>query len=64
MADSFYTGAGLRLQRVDGDMAAYVWRKATSQGLIALPVHDEFIASAGRDMARVRGWMDEAFERF
>lgn len=61
--DAFGSGAGLRLQRIDSEMAAYVTRRAVQYGVVALPVHDEFIARQGRDADLVKGWMHEAFER-
>jgi hypothetical protein len=63
IADALHSGAGLRLQRIDSDMAAYVTRKAVKEGIVALPVHDEFIVRRGRDADLVQGWMHEAFER-
>jgi hypothetical protein len=63
IADALHSGAGLRLQRIDSDMAAYVTRKAVKEGIVALPVHDEFIVRQGRDADLVQAWMHEAFER-
>jgi hypothetical protein len=54
----------LRLQRIDSDMAAFVAKKATREGIVALPVHDEFIAPKGRAIDRVKELMMEAFDRF
>lgn len=61
IGDAFCSGAGLRLQSVDADMAAYVSQRAIREGIVALPIHDEFVARRGRDADRVKEFMEESF---
>lgn len=42
-ADQFGTGAGLRLQRMDSDLAEAVMLRFADKGYACLPVHDSFI---------------------
>ncbi|GAA0310682.1 hypothetical protein [Rhodovulum strictum] len=42
-ADHFGTGAGLRLQRMDSDLAEAVMLRFARMGYACLPVHDSFI---------------------
>ncbi|PKP98986.1 MAG: hypothetical protein CVT74_09280 [Alphaproteobacteria bacterium HGW-Alphaproteobacteria-13] len=42
--DAFGTGAGLRLQRQDSDLALAIITNMRECGITALPVHDSFIA--------------------
>lgn len=42
--DAFGTGAGLRLQRRDSDLALAIITNMRKRGITALPVHDSFIA--------------------
>lgn len=42
-ADHFGTGAGLRLQRMDSDLAEAVMLRFADMGYACLPVHDSFI---------------------
>src|SRR5262249_50024827 len=43
IADSFGTGAGLRLMRIDSDMAESVQLKLIGRGVVGLSIHDSFI---------------------
>jgi hypothetical protein len=43
IADYFYTGIGLKLQRLDSDVAADVMAEMMWRGKPVLPVHDSFI---------------------
>lgn len=43
IADAFGTGAGLRLQRQDSDIALSVITDLMEEGILALPIHDSFI---------------------
>ena len=43
IADAFGTGAGLRLMRVDSDMAETVLLRLIGRGIVGLPIHDSFI---------------------
>jgi len=43
IAPCFGSGAGLRLQRRDADLAERVLLRLLDQGIVALPIHDSFI---------------------
>src|SRR5262249_22251443 len=43
IADSFGTGAGLRLMRIDSHMAENVQLKLIRRGVVGLSIHDSFI---------------------
>ena len=43
--DAFGTGAGLRLQRKDSDLALAIITELREQGIPALPIHDSFIVT-------------------
>lgn len=45
IADAFGTGAGLRLQRKDSDLALAIITELREQGVVALPIHDSFLAT-------------------
>jgi len=45
IADAFRSGAGLRLQRTDSDLALAVITDLREQGVLSLPVHDSFLVS-------------------
>lgn len=45
IADTFGTGAGLRLQRRDGDLALAIITDLREQGIVALPIHDSFLTT-------------------
>lgn len=48
--DAFGTGAGLRLQRRDSDLALAIITNMREWGMTALPVHDSFIAPKSYEM--------------
>jgi len=56
----FHTGAGLRLMRIDSDMAEQVLKTGLSQGFVWLPIHDSFVTPA-RHEGTVREAMGAAF---
>lgn len=59
VADSFHSGAGLRLQYTDSEMAKSVLRDLTvRQGILVLPIHDSFIVRTEH-----RGALEEAMDR-
>lgn len=43
IADAFGTGAGVRLQRADSDLALSIISELREEGVLALPIHDSFI---------------------
>lgn len=45
IADAFGTGAGLRLQRLDSELALSIISELMQQGIVALPVHDSFVTT-------------------
>ena len=47
IVDTFGTGAGLRLQRKDADLALAIITDLRQQGIPALPIHDSFIVAEG-----------------
>ncbi len=48
IASLFFTGIGLRLQRLDSDIAEGVMREMRRRGIVVLPVHDSFLAPASK----------------
>lgn len=46
IADAFGSGAGIRLQRKDSDLALSIITALMKQGTVALPIHDSFIVEA------------------
>lgn len=46
ISDSFGTGAGLRLQRKDSDIALSIISELMKKEIVALPVHDSFIVQS------------------
>jgi len=60
IAQYFHSGVGLRLQRIDSDMAGQVLKTGLSQGFVLLPIHDSFVTLA-RHEGTVREAMDAAF---
>jgi hypothetical protein len=60
IADSFGTGAGLRLMRLDSDMAESVQLKLIRRGIVGLPIHDSFIVEE-RHAGVLEEIMDEVF---
>lgn len=63
IADAFGSDAGLRLQRIDADMAEHVVLSLIHKGIIALPVHDSF-AVREQDKDDLMEAMADALERF
>lgn len=47
IAHHFYSGAGLRLQRIDSDIAEKILLHFTSKGIPILPLHDSFLMHHG-----------------
>jgi hypothetical protein len=60
IADSFGTGAGLRLMRIDSDMAESVQLGLIARGAVGLPIHDSFIVEE-RHRGILEEIMDEVF---
>jgi hypothetical protein len=61
IADSFGTGAGLRLMRIDSDMAESIQMKLIGRGIVGLPIHDSFIVEEGHG-GILEEIMEEVFE--
>ena len=61
IADTFRTGAGLRLMRLESDIALAVITKAREHGWLALPIHDSFSATIDREN-QLRNIMIEEYE--
>lgn len=62
IADSFRTGAGLRLMRTESDIAFEIVATAMAEGWTVLPVHDSFITTIDR-RDRLRAMMVDAYVR-
>jgi hypothetical protein len=60
IADSFGTGAGVRLMRIDSDMAESVQLRLIGRGAVGLPIHDSFIVEE-RHAGILEEIMDEVF---
>jgi hypothetical protein len=56
----WHTGVGLRLQRIDSDIAADVMRRLRAHSIPALPIHDSFIVPASSRIA-LQDAMEAAF---
>ena len=61
IADSFGTGAGLRLMKIDSDMAETVLLRLIGRGIVGLPIHDSFIVEE-RHADVLEEIMDEVFD--
>jgi hypothetical protein len=61
ISNAFGSGAGLRLQRIDADIAERVLLDLQKQGIVALPIHDSFIVEEHHNGA-LQSAMDEAFQ--
>ena len=59
--DSFYSGAGLYLQRIDSQVPERVMLELGKDGIVVLPVHDSFIVEE-RYEDKLRDAMYAAFE--
>lgn len=57
--DAFYSGVGLALQALDADLMMRIELEALKAGIVALPIHDSFLVSAGRSAEKVREIMDD-----
>jgi hypothetical protein len=62
IADYFYTGIGLRLQRTDSEMMQRVLAAGRKEGERLLPIHDS-CTSRHQYAGRVREHMDEIYEK-
>ena len=62
IADKFYTGQGLRLQRIDSDIAEYVMLHFAKYNMPILPLHDSFIIRSGYEES-LEKIMQEAFHQ-
>jgi len=58
IADAFFSDAGLRLMRIDSDLAEAVMLDLVGQGIVPLAVHDSFIVKR-----RHEGALREAMDR-
>lgn len=60
IADSFGSGAGSRLQRVDSDIALDVISELRKEGVLALPVHDSFLVQSN-ELDKLINQMSECY---
>ena len=63
IADKFYTGQGLRLQKIDSDIAEYVMLHFKDYDMPVLPLHDSFIIRSGYEET-IKTVMQRAFKKF
>jgi len=63
IADKFYTGQGLRLQKIDSDIAEYVMLHFKDYDMPILPLHDSFIIRSGYEET-IETVMQKAFKKF
>ena len=61
IAKYFGTGIGIKLQRMDADIAEQIMLKMMEHGILVLPIHDSFIVEDGRQ-DRLRQVMAEAYQ--
>ena len=61
IAHHFYTGVGLKLQRLDSDIAEKVLIHFAKQGVAILPLHDSFLMHSGYETS-LEPIMKSAFE--
>ncbi|MDA9337304.1 hypothetical protein N9Q67_01220, partial [Planktomarina temperata] len=62
IADHFYTGVGLRLQRLDSDIAEIILLHFAERGIAVLPLHDSFLMHHGY-ASWLKPVMEQAFEQ-
>ena len=62
IAHHFYTGVGLRLQRIDSDIAELVMLNFATKGIPILPLHDSFLMHHGYE-TELAQQMDLAFQK-
>lgn len=62
IADAFKTGAGLRLMRLESDIALEIIKTAMNEGWTVLSVHDSFITTLDRQ-EQLRSMMVESYIR-
>ena len=60
IADKFFTGQGLRLQRIDSEIAEYVMLHFAKHDMPILPLHDSFLIRSGYEES-LEQVMQEAF---
>ena len=63
IADKFFTGQGLRLQRIDSDIAEYVMLHFAKHDMPILPLHDSFLIRSVYEEP-LKQIMQEAFYHF
>lgn len=65
IASAFCSGCGLACQFEESEVIGAAMKAALRQGIVTLPVHDELIASSGRDAGIVTDLMHQAwYDRF
>jgi hypothetical protein len=64
IADDFGSGAGIRLQRLDSDLALSIITGLMEEGIVALPIHDSFIVEAIHKDRLFEEMNDKYKERF
>lgn len=60
IADAFKTSVGLRLMRLESDIALEILTRATAEGWVALSIHDSFITTVNR-VDRLKELMIQAY---
>ncbi|MFN0046127.1 MAG: hypothetical protein ACKVOS_06625 [Sphingorhabdus sp.] len=62
IAGAFGSGAGIMLQRKDSDLALEIVTKLKDKGILALPIHDSFIAKTEK-LHELKEQMIEAYRQ-
>ncbi len=62
IAGAFFTGAGLRLQRKDSDIAERVMLSLLDQGIVSVPIHDSFLVARPHAEALREAMLDASRE--
>lgn len=64
IAADFGSGAGIRLQRLDSDLALSIITGLMDEGIVALPIHDSFIVEAVNKDRLFQAMNDKYKEKF
>ncbi|MEM7690341.1 MAG: hypothetical protein AAF291_15090 [Pseudomonadota bacterium] len=63
IADTFKSGAGLRLQRIDSDIALEITSALMGEGIVVLPIHDSFVVQSDHETRLCTAMKEAYFDR-